>query len=138
MFSRIKIFFKKLFNSEVLALGCRHKTKIKGEVEVFLDRTMVPRKLSMLLYLDDKGNASHCFKCIESASIRCALCGCTILPGHPISLYSSTNRKNILPIYAVEYNLNNNDRRSYIRCLGCAVRGADMYGYWGIDKKVHN
>lgn len=128
-----------MFNSEVLALECGHKTKIKGAIEVFLGKSMVPSKINMSLSLDDKGNASHCFKCIEEGSIRCAWCGGTILPGDPITLYCTTNENFILPEYAVEYNPDNHDKPSYVGCLrwDCAETGGDMCGYLGFNKQVH-
>jgi len=139
MLRKIKNLFKKLFNSEVLALDCGHKTKIKGDIEVFLGKSMVHSKANISLILDNNGNVSHCFECIEEISIRCAWCGGTILPEDPITLYYATTKDFIPPEYAIEYNPGNHDRPSYVGCLrwDCAETGGDMCGHWGFDKQVH-
>jgi len=139
MLRKIRNLLKKIFNSEVLAIECRHKTKIKGVVDVFLGKSMVPSKSNISLNLDDNGNTSHCIDCIEESAIRCAWCGGTILPGAPITLYCSTDDKFHPPEYAVIYNPENHDKPSYIGCLrwDCAETGGDMCGHWEIDKQVH-
>ena len=130
-------------NREVLA-KCGHKTKLRGTVTAFGERT------TMRMPTNAEGTTDYCLECIGKMTIRCAWCGGLIFIGDPITLCTPHSEEAFLrsaegqrefefvfdgelgfkiPAYAVVY------RRKPLQLVGClrwecAESGADRAGYW--------
>ncbi|MEI8103969.1 MAG: hypothetical protein WCG84_03675 [Candidatus Moraniibacteriota bacterium] len=101
--------------------GCGHKTRQKDTLAAF-GKTII-----MKIFFDEDGSTSHCHRCLEKMTIRCAWCGLPIFIGDPVTLYSPRDKDMEMPEYAVRYKNN-----AFVGCLrwACADSGADRSGFW--------
>ena len=78
----------------------------------------------------------YCPQCFAKASIRCAWCGDTIIPGDAITLYTPLDNDFKIPSHAIVYK--NTPALQLVGCMGweCAHSGADFAGFWVMPGKV--
>jgi hypothetical protein len=100
---------------------CGHATRRRGILQVDEGYLLVHCPAPQPLF---------CLDCLTQHTIPCAWCGCSILPGDPVTLYSPTNPA-FMPKSRGVVRFSDNPV-TYVGCLrpDCAETGADRAGFW--------
>lgn len=143
VFSRIKVsvltFFKRLLGIKVLA-ECGHKTPLRGKILCFIPNFQggKSKRRTVNLETSPDGTPKLCLHCLGEASIRCAWCGGTILPGDKVTS-SPPEKYFTLPSYAVKHPASSNEKPEYIGCTHPDCNGTrwEKCGHLGSDGEIH-
>ncbi len=138
MFSKIRNLFLTLRNSKVSS-KCGHITRVRGRVKYYppIYEGVEESNIAITLKLDENATADQCIYCIQESSVRCAWCGGTILPGEPVTLYTS-KQHNVMPSKEALVDENESGDLSYVGCsrCNCATSNADIAGFLGNYKSI--
>ena len=108
------------FRRKNILADCGHLTKKKDTVTAFDEVRLCE------IPLNEDGSTLYCHHCLEEMAIQCAWCGLPIFIGDAVTLYSSIDKSEEMPDYAVRYG-----DYAYVGCLrwNCVESGADRSGF---------